>query len=139
MSTAADGQRRRLHGDNTDWQAIYEAASDNLSSATDLVGLVIGAGGTCRAAIYALHKLGARSILLFNRTRENAVNSGRIVPGRIQHCSRRLAEQALPHQPAVIVSTVPGDSLTTDTALTLRRSTSTRLPCSAPLSVLAAS
>lgn len=107
-----------LHGENTDWQAIYEAAQLNLppSSNEPLVGLVIGAGGTCRAAIYALHKLGASKILLFNRTRENALSVADSFPFKSIEVVDSLS--SLPAIPSVIVSTVPGTSLTTDQSAT---------------------
>lgn len=109
--------KRTLHGDNTDWQAIRLLAQKGLPSnaprASELKGLVIGAGGTCRAAIYALHKLGARTIYLFNRTRANADKLKAALPAEygVQVVD---SLDALPEAPSVIVSTVPGDSLTLD-------------------------
>ncbi|CAK9785415.1 putative aromatic amino acid family biosynthesis-related protein [Cutaneotrichosporon oleaginosum] len=116
VRTGADGQRE-LHGDNTDWMAIEEAARANLNPALaagkeGLTTLVIGAGGTCRAAIYALHALGSRCILLFNRTRANAEKVAASFPA-----SYGLVVvddlASLPAPPAVVVSTVPGASLST--------------------------
>lgn len=105
--------RRELHGDNTDWQAIRQAASNNLGSTSEgLVALVIGAGGTCRAAIYAMHQLGATSILLFNRTAENAAKVKDSFP-RSYNIEIITSLSALPASPQVIISTVPGNSLTT--------------------------
>ncbi|KAF9018162.1 3-dehydroquinate dehydratase (3-dehydroquinase), partial [Haplosporangium bisporale] len=62
-----------LVGDNTDWLGIYYQIEHNLSSTSvaqpqKMRGLVIGAGGTSRAALYALHRLGVEDISIFNRT-----------------------------------------------------------------------
>ncbi|KAI8346025.1 aromatic amino acid family biosynthesis-related protein [Mortierella sp. GBAus27b] len=62
-----------LVGDNTDWLGIYHQIEHHLSSTSTvqphkMKGLVIGAGGTSRAALYALHSLGVRDISIFNRT-----------------------------------------------------------------------
>lgn len=101
-----------LTGENTDWQAIAQAAKTHLSTSSGpLVGLVIGAGGTCRAAIYALHQLGASTILLFNRTLENAQKVKDSFPAEY-NIEVTTSLSSLSASPAVVVSTVPGDSLT---------------------------
>ena len=108
--------KRRLEGENTDWQAIAQAARTNLpASFSSPVGLVIGAGGTCRAAIYALAQLGASKILLFNRTAENAEKVKASFPGEF-NIETITSLKALPAAPSVIISTVPGDSLTTESS-----------------------
>lgn len=71
-----DGARRLL-GDNTDWIGIRQALLTSFTSAHQALdgnaaGLVIGAGGTSRAAIYALHSIGMKTIYLFNRSLPNA-------------------------------------------------------------------
>jgi len=106
--------KKHLQGENTDWQAIKEAVESNLTSSQsqDLTALVIGAGGTCRAAIYAMHKVGATRILLFNRTASNAETVKDSFPSTYSIEIITSLHQ-LPHQPSIIVSTVPGDSLTT--------------------------
>ncbi|ODN84725.1 pentafunctional AROM polypeptide, variant [Cryptococcus amylolentus CBS 6039] len=111
----------KLHGGNTDWQAIRQAAAQNLAPSvlrdSSSAALVIGAGGTCRAAIYAVHNLGFRIIYLFNRTPENAEKVKASFPESYNIViSTSLA--ALPTAPSVVVSTVPGDSLTLDPAST---------------------
>ncbi|KAI1296199.1 3-dehydroquinate dehydratase (3-dehydroquinase) [Mortierella claussenii] len=68
-----DQGHTRLVGDNTDWLGIYYQIERHLSSTTTvqpqlMKGLVIGAGGTSRAALYALHRLGVQEIAIFNRT-----------------------------------------------------------------------
>lgn len=107
---------RKLHGDNTDWQAIHEAALINLPSPapSSLTALVIGAGGTCRAALYALHQLGAESVLLFNRTLSNAEAVKATFPADyniIVIDSLASLPSGIAGAPTVIVSTVPGESL----------------------------
>ncbi|KAF9922984.1 3-dehydroquinate dehydratase (3-dehydroquinase) [Linnemannia zychae] len=62
-----------LVGDNTDWLGIKHQIQRHLSSTTTVLpsrmkGLVIGAGGTSRAALYALHRLGVEDISIYNRT-----------------------------------------------------------------------
>ncbi|KAG7089760.1 hypothetical protein E1B28_011414 [Marasmius oreades] len=68
--TSPDGSRRLL-GDNTDWLGIRGSISTRVTNVD--TALVIGSGGTARAAIYALHDLGAKTVYVFNRTREKAL------------------------------------------------------------------
>ncbi|BEJ12084.1 hypothetical protein CspHIS471_0205440 [Cutaneotrichosporon sp. HIS471] len=117
VRTGADGQRE-LHGDNTDWMAIEEAARANLNPALaagkdGLTTLVIGAGGTCRAAIYAMHALGSVQIILYNRTLDNAKKVAASFPAEYNVVVADDLTKLLT-APAVVVSTVPGASLTTE-------------------------
>ncbi|SCW04225.1 LAFE_0H08834g1_1 [Lachancea fermentati] len=60
----------KFRGDNTDWLGILNSLISNgvPEGASNSAGLVVGAGGTSRAAIYALHKLGCSKIFMINRT-----------------------------------------------------------------------
>ncbi|WWC90083.1 pentafunctional AROM polypeptide [Kwoniella dendrophila CBS 6074] len=106
-----------LHGENTDWKAIYQASKKNLPSNIDVKtnsALVIGAGGTCRAAIYALYKLGLSKIYLFNRTKENAEKVKQSFPSNYNiQVIDNLNDVA---ENVIIISTVPGNSLTLDSS-----------------------
>ena len=65
--------RRVVVGDNTDWRGIYSPLDHRLGSAAAVdgeksgVALILGAGGTARAAAYAAKKLGL-DIIYWNRT-----------------------------------------------------------------------
>ena len=106
-----------LYGDNTDWIGIQQCVRASLTRSilkTD-AALVIGAGGTSRAAIYALHKLGFKSIYLFNRTRQSAQALVNAFPDANVVIIDELGtwpEGGAP--PLVVISTVPASATTTD-------------------------
>ena len=68
ITKLADG---RLRGDNTDWVGIknqLEAKAPPRAAGEPIVAILCGAGGTARAAAFALQKMGATRVLIFNRT-----------------------------------------------------------------------
>ncbi|KAI8631933.1 hypothetical protein F5Y19DRAFT_380596 [Xylariaceae sp. FL1651] len=71
------GVTDKFYGDNTDWNSITICLRRAISPRNSVqpsrtTGLIIGAGGMARAAIYALIKLGCRKIFIFNRTLSKA-------------------------------------------------------------------
>ncbi|THU90417.1 Shikimate dehydrogenase [Dendrothele bispora CBS 962.96] len=114
---SGDGSGRILLGDNTDWLGIRGSISARIAPGLIHSALVIGAGGTARAAIYALSNLHAKTIYLYNRTRGRAVELIKAFPNIKIHLIDQLGEwprdasgDALP--PNVIVSTVPASETT---------------------------
>ena len=67
----------KFFGDNTDWRGVYDPLRKRFAYEPKEFfhspALVLGAGGTSRAVIFALQKLGCTQIYLWNRTRERAV------------------------------------------------------------------
>lgn len=58
-----------LVGDNTDWVGISNSfAKFGAYGSSTQNGLVVGGGGTSRAAVFALHQMGCKKIYMLNRT-----------------------------------------------------------------------
>jgi len=114
----AKGGSQILYGHNTDWIGIRNLVRARLPHSVRTINsaLIIGAGGTARAAIYALHALGATRIYLFNRTRRSAEELVHAIPGAHVELLDTLDVSSVPGgaSPSVIVSTVPASATTTD-------------------------
>lgn len=106
-----------LLGDNTDWLGIKGLVEKNLSSANAVTetstSMVIGAGGTSRAAIYTLHALGFKTIYLYNRTYPNAEKLAKSFPADYNIIPLASLDSLPGPPPAVILSTVPASGTAT--------------------------
>nr|KAJ3423291.1 3-dehydroquinate dehydratase (3-dehydroquinase) [Polyrhizophydium stewartii] len=79
INTLYARQDGSIAGDNTDWIGIRRSIETRLAAADlvarPIVGVVLGAGGTARAACYALKQLpGVRAVRVWNRTHAKAVS-----------------------------------------------------------------
>ncbi|KXN82956.1 Pentafunctional AROM polypeptide [Leucoagaricus sp. SymC.cos] len=108
--TTSEG-KRVLIGDNTDWLGIRASIIAQLATGIVKNALVIGGGGTARAAIYALQSLNAETIYLWNRTRSKAEELVSSFPqARVQVLDQLGAWPSTP--PNVIIGTVPATATT---------------------------
>lgn len=110
-----------LEGHNTDWQGIVLAlrnagALGNASAGKGQVkeaGMVVGGGGTARAAIYALKEMGYSPIYLVGRNKEKLSKLVETFPKEYPIVLLSSEEEArnikLEQQPIVAVGTIPGD------------------------------
>ncbi|KAK5108547.1 hypothetical protein LTR62_008204 [Meristemomyces frigidus] len=117
-SQTGDGQLK-LVGYNTDWQGIALAlrnagaqSSGQSAGGAPLAGMVVGGGGTARAAIYALHAGGYKPIYVVGRNKQKLEAMAEDFSG--EYAIRVLTEvkeiQGMKQAPAVAVGTIPGDS-----------------------------
>lgn len=112
-----EGEAIRLIGDNTDWLGLIELIEQNISSDNERTdtstSLVLGAGGTCRAAVYALHKAGFKTIYLFNRTRPNADKIVASFPQEYNIVPLTSLDSFPGEPPLAIISTIPAQGTAT--------------------------
>jgi shikimate-5-dehydrogenase len=114
-----DNTTRGLKGDNTDWTGLFEILQQKSKDISNVpvTGLVIGAGGASRAALYAMHQMGMKTIYLFNRTKSRAEDIARDFAYLFQITVLDRLEDPSTDQfvaPDVIIGTIPAEHTTTD-------------------------
>lgn len=106
------GEPGKFYGDNTDWVGITSSfirgGTPNIEK-SNVNGLVIGAGGTSRAAAFALHELGCKKIYMANRTSSKLHELKDSLPKEYNIEIIETVEQADEVEASLIVSCVPAD------------------------------
>ncbi|CAK7223175.1 hypothetical protein SBRCBS47491_005116 [Sporothrix bragantina] len=113
LVVSTDGGQRIITGDNTDWSGLCSIMNAYIKKAKELPrsGLVIGAGGASRAALYALHRAGVKTIYLSNRTLSAAEAARDTFADQFAITVLRSLDD-MPKPPDIIVGTVPADKTT---------------------------
>lgn len=115
------GQKDKLFGDNTDWVGITNSflrhGVPSIEN-SNVHGLVVGAGGTSRAAAYALHEMGCKKIYMINRTSEKLFDLKKSLPSDFNIEVLETVEQvegakSIP----LIISCIPADKPIDDALL----------------------
>lgn len=119
--------RNIIHGDNTDWIGIatlcqqrLESISKKASSVKKRVAIILGAGGTSRAALYASYKIGVKDAIVVNRTLEKAKHlattfkSSDFYVEAAQTCSDAasiiLKNKSSAQLELIVIGTIPGNA-----------------------------
>jgi shikimate-5-dehydrogenase len=110
-----ESARRLLVGDNTDWAGLHRIITKRTEAWPEgpRTGLVIGAGGASRAAVYALHRSGLKTIFIVNRTVANAEKMARDFE-KTARVSVLPSLHSLSEAPDIIIGTIPADRTTED-------------------------
>mmetsp|Transcript_12264 Transcript_12264/g.28766 ORF Transcript_12264/g.28766 Transcript_12264/m.28766 type:complete len:822 (+) Transcript_12264:185-2650(+) len=87
VEEGAETMKRVIHGDNTDWKGIFNPLERKIGvrvedEESNDYALIIGGGGTARAAAYAASKLGLKRIY-YNRTPAKAQDLSDIFGGTV--------------------------------------------------------
>lgn len=109
----AEEFERRIYGDNTDWRGIFNPLERQLGQVKSKdCALILGAGGTARAAAYTAEKLGLDRIY-FNRTPAKAKELAETFGGTVIKSLDEKGEGSLGALTAdgpavrVVISTLP--------------------------------
>lgn len=108
INTLYPNQKGGFSGDNTDWIGITESFSKNGLVGEIDTGLIIGGGGTSRAAVYALHKMGCKKIYMLNRTVSKIEEIASSFPAEYNISIINKVED-VENDIQVVVSTIPAD------------------------------
>ena len=110
--TRRSGKGRFLTGKNTDWRGITHVLSDaGALYRKSQSALIIGGGGTARAAIYALHEMGYSPLFLLGRSPEKINNLTRSFPTEYQIQSLVTIQDvmSIKYPPSLAIGTIPAD------------------------------
>lgn len=110
-----DGKRTLL-GENTDWMGMVYAlrlagiVKNTRAAPAGGSAVVVGSGGTTRAAVYALHHLGYAPVYIVARSADKVATVASSFPSDydVQHLTSGEAS-ALLSLPRVVISTIPAD------------------------------
>lgn len=110
---SAKHQGQYLTGKNTDWQGMTLVLQNGGAQTGhgNQSGLVVGGGGTARAAIYALHHLGFSPIYVLGRSPEKLEGLIRSFPDDydLKALSSVGDARNLPSLPVIAIGTIPAD------------------------------
>jgi shikimate-5-dehydrogenase len=113
-----NGERSGIRGENTDWSGLVSClkTKGNEIVGEAKTGLVIGAGGASRAALYALYQLGTKDIYLVNRTQSTAEKIAQDFSDlfKITVLPSLEAVTELEGRPDIIIGTIPAEKTTVD-------------------------
>lgn len=112
VNTVYKNEKGELCGDNTDWQGVtnsFESVGGSIGKLGN--GLVIGAGGTSRAAVFALNKLGCKNIYILNRTSSKSVDVAKSFPSEfnVVALADDIPIESLNDPFSLIVSCIPAN------------------------------
>ncbi|MCJ1439232.1 3-dehydroquinate dehydratase (3-dehydroquinase) [Xylographa pallens] len=106
------GSNKYLVGENTDWRGmklmLERAGAQHLKSPS---GLIIGGGGTARAAVYALHEMGYSPLYLAGRSPEKLKSLIETFPNtyQLQAITSREEVSSIEQVPYIAIGTIPAD------------------------------
>jgi pentafunctional AROM polypeptide len=72
VNTVTIDATNRFIGDNTDWLGVQNALLEVLTTWSNPRVIVLGAGGTARAVLFAMRRMGCSWLGVYNRTPERA-------------------------------------------------------------------
>jgi len=110
VSPDSDSGQPRIIGDNTDWSGLVACLKSKGAGVIEnaKTGLVIGAGGASRAALYALYQLGIKNILIVNRTRSKAIKISEDYAALFKITVLSTLVEVT-QRPDIIIGTIPAD------------------------------